>query len=134
MRALAAELPESAETIPLVLQASRKLLSVAWRTGMPDAEADALFAEARALAERTGDLRSLALLASAYSTIKMSQGDVSSYFAHGVESVRLAEQTGDSVLIGALHDDVIWAQTMLGRLAAAEEAYTKAVALLGDSR
>jgi adenylate cyclase len=132
VRALAAKLPESAETIPLVLQASRKLLSVAWRTGMPDAEADALFAEARALAERTGDLRSLALLASAYSTIKMSQGDVSSYFAHGVESVRLAEQTGDSVLIGALHNDVIWAQTMLGRLAAAEEAYTKAVALLGD--
>ena len=53
VRALVAELPESAETVPFALQASRELLNAAWRTGVPDAEADALFADARALAERT---------------------------------------------------------------------------------
>ncbi len=99
---------------------------------MPDAEADALFADARALAERTGDLRSRALLTGFYGVVKMGQGDVASFAAHSVESVGLAEQTGDPVLIGALHDNVIIAHTMLGRLDEAQEAYTRAVALLGD--
>jgi class 3 adenylate cyclase len=132
VRALAAELPESAETIPRALEASRELLNAAWRTGVPDAEADALFADARTLAERTGDLRSLALLRAFYSTIRACHGDVPSFVAHGVESLRLAEETGDPVLIGAVHDNVIFAHAMLGQLAAAQEGYTKAVALLGD--
>jgi hypothetical protein len=132
VRALAAELPESAETVPLALDASLGLLNAAGRTGMPDAEADALFAEARALAERTGGLRSLALLMNFYGAIKLNQGDVRSFVAHALESLRLAEQTGDRVLIGAVHDGVIWAHAVFGRLAAAEAGYTRAVALLGD--
>jgi class 3 adenylate cyclase len=132
VRTLVAELPESAETIQLGLEASRELLNAAWRTGVPDAEADALFTDARALAERTGDLRSLALLTSFYGAIKISHGDVPSSLAHAVESVRLAEQTGDPLLIGAVHDSVIWMYAMVGRFAAAQEGYTRAVALLGD--
>ncbi len=132
VRALVAELPESAETVPLALQASRELLNAAWRTGVPDAEADALFSDARALAQRTGEVRSLALLTGFYGSIKMSQGAVQSMVAHALEAVRLAEQTGDSLLIGALQDMVITANAHLGRLAAAQEGYTRAVALLGD--
>jgi hypothetical protein len=132
VRALVAELPESAETTPLALEASRELLNAAWRTGVPDAEADALFVDTRALAERTGDLRSLALLTNFYSSIKLSQGDVPSLVAHAIESLRLAEQTGDPVLSGAMHDNVIWAHAVLGRFAGVRESYTRAVTLLGD--
>ncbi len=131
VRALVTELPESAETIPLALEASRGILNAAWQTGMPDAEADALFVDARAQAERTGDLRSVALLECFYGGTKGSQGDVSSFAAHTFESLRLAEETNEPVLIGAMHDSVIWAHMVLGRFGAAEEAYARAVALLG---
>lgn len=67
-----------------------------------------------------------------YGTIKVSQGDAWSLLAYCLESVRLAERTGDSGLVGAVHDALIWAHALLGDLGAAEEAYTRAVALLGD--
>jgi class 3 adenylate cyclase/tetratricopeptide (TPR) repeat protein len=130
VRTLAAGLPESAETVLLVLEASRELLNAAWRTGMSDAEADVLFAESRALAERTGDLRSRALLTNFYSSIKMSQGDARNMLAHALEAVRLAEQTGDPLLIGALHDFVITAYAHLGPLALADQGYKRASDLL----
>ena len=132
VRGFVAELPESADTTQLALQARRELLNAAWRTGIPDAEADALFAEARALTERTGDLRSLALFVAFYATIKLSHGEISSYAAYSFEALRVAEQTGDPLLIGAVHDNVIFAHAALGRLDAAQEAYAKAVALIGD--
>jgi tetratricopeptide (TPR) repeat protein len=88
--------------------------------------------EARALTERTGDLRSLALLVSFYAGTKGSQGDFPSYVAYCIEALRFAEETGDPVLIGAFQDGVIWAYAALGRFTAAEECYTRAVALLGD--
>jgi class 3 adenylate cyclase/tetratricopeptide (TPR) repeat protein len=130
VRAFATELPESTETVSLVLEASRELLNAGWRTGMSDAESDALFAEASALAERAGDLRSQALLTNFYSSIKMSQGDARSMIAHALEAVRLAEPTSDPVLIGALHDFVITAYAHLGPLAVADEGYRRASSLL----
>src|SRR5262249_25012084 len=132
VRALAAELPESAEHIQLALQASRELLSAPWRTGVPDAEADALFADARALAERADDPRSRALIENFYGSIKMNQGDSAALIAHASEGVRVAEQTGDPVLIGAVHDIVICSNALLGHFGAAQEGYTKAAALIGD--
>jgi class 3 adenylate cyclase len=95
VRALAARLPESAENVRLVLEASREILNAAWRIGMQDKEAEAMFAEARALAERAGDLRSLALLENFYGTIKFSQGDLPGTVSHSFEAPRLAEQVGD---------------------------------------
>ena len=62
----------------------------------------------------------------------MSQGAVQSMVAQALEAVRLAERTGDPLLIGALQDMVITAYAHLGRLAAAQEGYTRAVALLGE--
>src|SRR5262249_55417023 len=94
-------------------------------------EAEVLFAEARALAERAGDLRSLALLVAAYSGIKQGQGDVPSFVALAFESLHMAEQTDDPILIGTMYDSVIWAHAIHGRFAKAEEAHTKAVTLLG---
>jgi tetratricopeptide (TPR) repeat protein len=132
VRALAAELPESAETVQLALQASQELLNAAWRTGVPDAEADAVFAEARALAERTGELRFLATLEGYYGVIKQNIGDVRSFIAHVDESMRVAEQTGDPVLIGSMYDQVIFGRAVFGQLSAAEEGYRRAAALLGD--
>jgi len=132
VRALAAQLPESAEIVRLVLEASREILNAAWRIGMQDTEAEVLFADARALAERAGDRRSLALLENFYGTIKFSQGDVPGTGAHCFEAARLAEQTGDPILIGTMQDMALWAHTMRGRLAVAEDLYTRGIALLGN--
>jgi len=132
VRALVAGLPESAETVRLVLEASREILNAAWRIGMQDTEAEVLFADARALAERAGDRRSLALLENFYGTIKFSQGDVPGTGAHCFEAARLAEQTGDPILIGTMQDMALWAHTMRGRLAVAEDLYTRGIALLGN--
>src|SRR5262245_5192743 len=46
--------------------------------------------------------------------IKANQGDMPSFFAHTFESLRLAELTGDPVLIGTVHDTVIWSHALLG--------------------
>jgi hypothetical protein len=88
---------------------------------VPGAEVDRLFAEARALAERTCDLRSLALLMNIYSNIKLNRGDVPDMVADGLEGVCVAKQTGDPVLIRAVHDLVIRKHAVLGGLAAAQE-------------
>jgi tetratricopeptide (TPR) repeat protein len=132
VRSLTADVPESAETLQLALDASREILNASWRTGLPDAEAEALFTDSRTLAERMGDLRSVALVENFYSAIKISQADAPGAVAHAIESVRVAEQTGDPVLIGAVHDAVIWMHAMLGRLTEAQEAYARAIALIGD--
>src|SRR5262249_16812617 len=129
VRALAAGLPESEETVQLAWEAIWGVLNAAWQMGMPDDEAEILFADARALAERARDPRSPAILTAFYGAIKANQGDMPSYFAHTFESLRLAEQTGDPVLIGTVHDAVIWSHALLGQLAAAEEAHTRALAL-----
>jgi len=49
-----------------------------------------------------------------YGSIKFSQGDMRSLVAHVDESVRVAEQSGNPVLTGALHDLVIWAHALTG--------------------
>ena len=59
---LADGLEESEETTALAVSSRLLQLEYAWRLGMDREEADALAAEANAIAERTGDLHSLALL------------------------------------------------------------------------
>jgi adenylate cyclase len=132
VRMLAVKLPESVEKGRLALEASRGILNAAWQTGMPDDEAEVLFAEARAQAERAGDLHSLALLVAAYSGIKQGQGDVPGFIALAFESLRVAEQTRDPILTGTMYDSVIWGHALRGRFGEAEKSHTKAVTLLGE--
>ena len=77
VRELAGALPASAETVALGLTARIFALQFGWRLGISHAEAEALFNEAEALASRSGDLRSRALLLGTYgAVIGVSEGDL----------------------------------------------------------
>jgi class 3 adenylate cyclase/tetratricopeptide (TPR) repeat protein len=132
VRELADRLPESPETATVALRARQELLNAAWRLGMPDTEAEALFAEAKALAERAGDWATLALLSNLYAAIEFSHGEVQRCLTEAIESVRLAERVGDPVPIGAFHDNIVAAYAYLGRLGESWDAYTRARTLVGD--
>jgi len=74
-RALLAPLPASPERDGLLVRACVLLLELGWRLGLPEGEADELFAEGRALAERSHDLRSLAQLHLAYGFVLGNAAD-----------------------------------------------------------
>jgi adenylate cyclase len=116
VRALVNRLPESAETTTLGLTACVWLLRLGWRLGGPEEEAAPIFAEGKALAERTEDLRSLAMLTVAYAATRGLTGHVEDWAKLGFEALRLAERTGDRGLQLAVRPPPSYALFILGRL------------------
>jgi len=116
VRALVNRLPESAETTTLGLTACIWLLRLGWRLGGPEEEAAPIFAEGKALAERTEDLRSLAMLTVAYAATRGLTGHVEDWAKLGFEALRLAERTGDRGLQLAVRPPPSYALFVLGRL------------------
>jgi hypothetical protein len=114
VRALLADAEESSETSALRIAACRGILSAAWRVGGSEFDsvfAQGVFAEGRALAERSGDLRSLAILFSLYGNAQGTAGDMRAYCEHATEALRLAERSGDPVIRAAIASDAhpfIW--------------------------
>jgi adenylate cyclase len=95
VRALVATLPESDETLPLAVAAHVQLVNLGWRLVTSDKETAALFAAGCELAQRAGDVRSLALLWTNYSLVCWNLDE--SLRCHD-EAVRLAALTGDVAL------------------------------------
>ncbi|MEE9280321.1 MAG: AAA family ATPase [Myxococcota bacterium] len=114
VRELLATVETSAETDALGIEACRGLLNLGWRLGMGDS--DAVFAEGRVIAERSGDLRSLAILFNLYGNAVGTAGDLSSYRAHATEALRIAEQLGDDDLRLGLAADLSVVAWWLGDL------------------
>ncbi|HEX6652032.1 MAG TPA: adenylate/guanylate cyclase domain-containing protein [Thermoleophilaceae bacterium] len=103
VRELADELPESAESMALGLAARVNALNYGWRLGMSTEQAEAAFSEAEAMAARAGDVRSRALLLSAYGSIRgTSAGDVRGYAELVRQAIALAEESGDPELYVAV--------------------------------
>ncbi|MGH7804626.1 MAG: hypothetical protein ACREQJ_09780, partial [Candidatus Binatia bacterium] len=95
MRELLAEAPETEQTLWLGLAARAQILNVGWRAGISTAEAANVFAEGRAIAEKSGEPRMLALLLSAYCAVRGFAGDVKESLALALEAARVAEQIDD---------------------------------------
>lgn len=127
MRDLLAGAVESAETMSLRLEACRGILSIYWRSG--GADADAIFAEGKELAERAGDLRSLAILLNLYGNAKGTAGDLRAYHEHASKALRLAERANDPVTLAVLASDAAHAFCWTGRLREALRLAEKGVAL-----
>jgi len=90
-RALAG--PEQTE---LAANASSQILALGWREGASEDECEQVFEEASALAERAGDLRSLAALTANYGGYRgITLGATRDYIRYVGDSVRLADETGD---------------------------------------
>ena len=96
--ALADQLEEDEETLALALLSRMLQLEYAWRLGMDPAEAEALAAEAAAIAERCGDLNSLTLLKLLTGARPGVAGTSTEWVAAAEEAIELAERAGDPAL------------------------------------
>src|SRR5262249_35451437 len=74
---LLAGFPESTETLTLQLTSRIALLEIGRLAGIEEREADTLFEDARAVAERLGDPRGHAFLLTSYGRLSGFAGDVS---------------------------------------------------------
>jgi adenylate cyclase len=98
VRSLLGNIPESEETTGLGLMARIQMLNLGWRQGVSDSESDTLFAEGKALAERSGNPYLHALLLFAHLSVKGVGGEPEEALAGMPEVIKLAEQTGDEGL------------------------------------
>jgi class 3 adenylate cyclase/tetratricopeptide (TPR) repeat protein len=119
VRALAAQARDSDELAELGLEACLGVLNVGWRMG-DMSEFDAIYAEGEALAERRGDLRSLAILKNVYgNVIGVGRGELQGYISGAEEALDLARRSGDTGLMLAMAVDLAWPLTWVGRYAEA---------------
>jgi len=132
VRELVARLPESPERLELRLTAGVQIMAAAWRLGMPEAEADAVYAETKPLAERATDLHALPILVGFYAVVKLNLGRLRDYLELATEEVRAADRTGDRVVAAVSHLDLVLANRVLGHLPDALAAADAARALLPD--
>jgi adenylate cyclase len=90
-------------------------LDYAWRLGMDPEEERQLAAEAEEVAQRTGDLRSLALLKMATEARPGLMHDTSTWIAAADEATRLAVESGDQHLEVAIRSAGAYARLCAGR-------------------
>lgn len=103
VREFAPGVEDERERTELRLEACNQLLSLGWRMGGSEAEAAAVFEDGRALTERLGDRRALALLVGRYGLIRVSiGGSARDYVRYGEEAALLAQECGDPALRAAV--------------------------------
>ena len=115
VRATTAKVPAQ-EADALGLLARAQLLILGSRVGVPAAEAATIFAEGQALATRTGDLGTLAILLCGYSHVKDMQGEPEDALRHATAALDLAEQTRDRGLSLLVLQSLIASHAESGRL------------------
>jgi adenylate cyclase len=120
VRRLLPEVPESSETLGLGTAACLQILNLQWRAGLSEEEVAQVFAEGKALAERSGDLAARARLLNfdgiALSTVA---GRYREGLAHVEEALALAEATGDLAHLVALHQRLSYLHSLMGNPAEA---------------
>ncbi len=99
---LASQLPEDDETSTLGVFSRLLQLDYAWRLGMDPERVDALVEEAREIATRTGDLRSLTLLRMLESARPGLTQTVAEWLQAVHEAIALADRSGDDALRAAI--------------------------------
>jgi class 3 adenylate cyclase/tetratricopeptide (TPR) repeat protein len=117
VRALLGQAAESPEASELQVQSVLRLMMLGYRVAGFQDEAAEVFAEGKALLERRGDLRSLAFLTCAYSSIRANAGAVREYLELAAEAARLADRTDDAAVRAGIRADLSWALYLAGRLA-----------------
>ncbi len=113
---LLAALPESHETLTLELTSRIALLEIGRIAGIEEREAQDLFEEARAVAERLGDRRGHAFLLTSYGRLCGLGGDVAQYLACAERAAELAEGSDDAAFAFEMHAVLAHAQLAVGRL------------------
>jgi class 3 adenylate cyclase/tetratricopeptide (TPR) repeat protein len=128
---LAARLEEDEESAALAVSSRLQLLDLAWRLGMNREEERRLKAEAEEIATRYGELRALALL-------RMSDARpgwphrADEWIAAGLESNRIADESGDVHLRVAVRGACAYAYLCAGDFEAFERELDKTLELAGN--
>jgi class 3 adenylate cyclase/tetratricopeptide (TPR) repeat protein len=129
---LVSDLPEDDETAALGVFSRLLQLDYAWRLGMQKDRVDALVNEAREIATRTGDLRSLALLRMLESARPGLVQHASEWTAAVDESIALADKSGDDALRMAIRTAGSYAYLSAGDFDHCEQLIDEALELAGD--
>jgi predicted ATPase/class 3 adenylate cyclase len=132
VRSLLEEVPESPETIGLGLMARIQILNFGWRLGIPEAEAARVFAEGKALAERSGNVHMLTLITGYYGSVKETAGEMEEGLSLHKEALRLAEQTGDVLLELGMEMILAFSLMQSGRLRESLALSERAIARASD--
>jgi class 3 adenylate cyclase/tetratricopeptide (TPR) repeat protein len=118
VRSLVRTLSHTSETLQLGATACLGILALSWRLGMPTSDATAIFEEGRELAEKSGDVQSLAALHGTYAmVIGLVGGDSDEFLRYSREATRLADQTENQGLQLAERNFLALACSFAGRLA-----------------
>ncbi len=118
--ALVEDLEETDETTALAVVSRMQQLDYAWRLGMDPADAARLAVEATEVAERIGDLRSLALLKLLTSARPGVAEHTSEWVAAAEEATALADEAGDLGLRVAIRGAGAYAYMCAGDLESLE--------------
>ena len=95
VKALLRDAEDSEEARGLRLAACLWILQLAWRLGVDEAEAEAVFEEARELAERSGDKSSMAMVLLAHAIAVGMTGDIERALELSQRSRQLAAEAGN---------------------------------------
>ncbi len=114
LRRLVGDTPATGEPLELALAARLGILEASWRTSRA-AEAEAVFAEGAALADRAGDRAALARLHGSYAICRAILGDERGREKYGREGLRMADELGDDELRVFAACPVVFALCLLGR-------------------
>ncbi len=129
--ALVDELEESEETAALAVSSRLLQLEYAWRLGMDREEADALAAEATEIAERVGDVHSLALLTLLTNATPGRTENSAEWIAAAAEAIQLADEAGDPSLRIAVRSGGAYAFMCAGDLDGLERTADELLDLTG---
>jgi class 3 adenylate cyclase/tetratricopeptide (TPR) repeat protein len=129
---LVSELPEDEETSALGVFSRLLQLDYAWRLGMEKERVDALVEEAREMATRMGDLRSLALLKMLGSARPGLVQPVSDWTAAVEEAITLSDESGDDALRMAIRTPGAYSYLCGGDFDRCEQLLDEALELAGD--
>ncbi len=126
------ELEEDEETTALAVSSRLLQLEYAWRLGMDREQADALAAEASEIAERTGDVHSLALLALLTKATPGRTEHSAEWIAAAEEAIGLADEAGDPALRIAVRSGSAYAFMCAGDLDGLERTAEELLELAGE--
>jgi tetratricopeptide (TPR) repeat protein len=129
---LASELPESEETSALGVFSRLLQLDYAWRLGMEKERVDSLVEDAREIATRTDDLRSLTMLRLLESARPGLVQPTADWTRATDESVALADRSGDDALRVAIRTAGSYAYLCAGDMVQCERLIDEAQEIAGD--
>ena len=131
---LTTELPESEETAALGVFSRLLQLDYSWRLGMEKERVDELIREAREIATRTGDLRSLTMLELLEAGRPGLDRHTTEWIAAVRETIALADESGDDALRMAMRTAGSYAFLCGGDYKPCEQLLDEALDIAGDDR